>query len=77
MNLSIERWDNMADQNRQKIHNLLFKMNDDDRNQLCCLLIKSGYAVRIGKERPGGKGQTKYYVEYWEEIDNDNENNNS
>jgi hypothetical protein len=46
-------------------------MNDDDRNQLCCLLVKSGYAVRIGKERPGGKGQTKYFVEFWEENDND------
>ena len=46
----------MADQSRQRIHNLLCKMNDD-RNQLCCLLVKSGYAVRVGKERPGGKGQ--------------------
>jgi len=61
----------MADQNRQRIHNLLCKMNDEDRNQLCCLLIKSGYAVRIGKERPGGKGQTKYFVEFWEEADKD------
>ena len=47
-------------------------MNDEDRNQLCCLLIKSGYAARIGKERPGGKGQTKYFVEFWEEAENDN-----
>lgn len=52
---------------RQRVRNLLMKLNDDDRNQLCCLLIKSGYAVRIGKERPGGKGQTMYFVEFWEE----------
>lgn len=57
----------MANKERSRIHNLLCKMNDEDRSQLCCLLIKSGYAVRIGKERPGGRGQTKYFVEYWEE----------
>lgn len=52
-------------QKRQRIYSLMGKINDDDRNSLCCLLVKAGYAVRIGKERPGGKGQTKYYVEYW------------
>ena len=57
----------MANKERSRIYNLLCKMNDEDRSQLCCLLIKSGYAVRIGKERPGGRGQTKYFVEYWEE----------
>lgn len=40
--------------------------------QLCCLLVKAGYAVRIGKERPGGKGQTMYFVEYWVEGDDTN-----
>lgn len=29
-------------------------------------------AVRIGKERPGGKGQTMYFVEYWVEGDDTN-----
>ena len=43
---------------KHKIKNLLQKLNDEDRNTLCCLLIKAGYAARIGKERPGGKGQT-------------------
>ncbi len=62
----------MANKERSRIHNLLCKMNDEDRSQLCCLLIKSGYAVRIGKERPGGRGQTKYFVEYWEENENEN-----
>ncbi len=54
---------------RTRIRNLLLKLNDEDRNTLCCLLVKAGYAVRIGKERPGGKGQTMYFVEYWEESD--------
>lgn len=52
---------------RQRIKNLLGKINDEDRQQLVCLLAKAGYAVRIGKERPGGKGQTMYFVEFWEE----------
>lgn len=59
----------MADQIRSRINNLLGKLNDDDRHQIVSLLAKAGYAVRIGKERPGGKGQTKYYVEFWEERD--------
>lgn len=58
-------------QKRQRIYSLMGKINDD-RNSLCCLLVKAGYAVRIGKERPGGKGQTKYYVEYWVEGDDVN-----
>ena len=58
-------------QKRQRIYSLMGKINDDDRNSLCCL--KAGYAVRIGKERPGGKGQTKYYVEYWVEGDDVND----
>lgn len=58
----------MANQERHKIRNLLQKLNDEDRNTLVCLLAKAGYAVRIGKERPGGKGQTMYFVEYWEEA---------
>jgi hypothetical protein len=42
-------------------------LNDEDRNTLVCLIAKAGYAVRIGKERPEGKGQTQYFVEFWEE----------
>lgn len=52
---------------KHKIKNLLQKLNDEDRNTLCCLLIKAGYAARIGKERPGSKGKTMYFVEFWEE----------
>ncbi len=58
---------------RHKIKNKLQKLNDDDRNNLVCLLAKAGYAVKIGKERPGGKGQTMYYVEFWEEGGTDSE----
>ncbi len=57
---------------RQRIKNLLFKLNDEDRNTLVCLIAKAGYSVRIGKERPEGRGQTQYFVEFWEEPDNDN-----
>lgn len=62
----------MTRENRNRIYSHLNKINDEDRNTLCCLLVKAGYAVRIGKERPGGKGQTKYYVEYWAEGDDVN-----
>lgn len=62
-----ERRGEMADKTRHKIKNLLMKLNDEDRNALCCLLIKAGYAARIGKERYNGKGKTMYFVEFWEE----------
>ena len=45
-----ERRGEMADKTRHKIKNLLMKLNDEDRNTLCCLLIKAGYAARIGNE---------------------------
>ncbi len=61
----------MAKQERHKIKNLLMKLNDEDRNTLVRLLAEAGYAVRIGKERPGGKGQTMYFVEFWEEVEAD------
>lgn len=54
---------------RHRIKKRLFKLNDEDRSQLVVLLTKAGYATRIGKERPGGKGQTQYFVEFWEEDD--------
>ena len=58
-------------QKRFRINNKLSKLNDDDRSNLVGLLVKAGYTVRIGKERPGNKGQTKYFVEYWEEADDE------
>lgn len=54
---------------RHKIKNLLNKLNDDDRRDLCCLLIKAGYTARIGKGKVGSKGKISYYVEYWEETE--------
>lgn len=59
-------------QERHRIKNLLYKLNDEDRNTLVCLIAKAGYAVKIGKERPGSKGQTQYFVEFWEEADDVN-----
>ena len=57
---------------RHRIKNLLFKLNDEDRNTLVCLIAKAGYSVRVGKERPEGRGQTQYFVEFWEEADDVN-----
>lgn len=62
----------MADKKRSRINNLLGKLNDEDRNLLVCLIAKAGYAVRIGKERPDGRKQAMYYVEFWEEEDSEN-----
>lgn len=62
----------MDKKGRHRIRNLLYKLNDEDRNMLVQLLAKAGYAVRIGKELPEGKRTAQYYVEFWEEADNDN-----
>lgn len=68
----IERQGEMADKKRSRINNLLGKLNDEDRNSLVCLIAKAGYAVRIGKERPDGRKQAMYYVEFWEEENSEN-----
>ena len=52
---------------RNRIENILGKLNDEDRSILAGILIKAGYAVKIGKTVPEGKKAAKYYVEYWEE----------
>lgn len=52
---------------RNRIYNLLGKLNDDDRIQLASLILKAGYAARIDKEQPNGKGKTVYFIEFWEE----------
>lgn len=46
-------------------------LNEEDRLALAGLLIKAGYAVRIGhREIPGNtKGKKEYVVEYWEAGD--------
>lgn len=48
--------------------------NEDDRLALCSLLIKAGYAARIGRAAiPGTEdrknAQYEYFVEYWKEAD--------
>jgi len=45
--------------------------NEEDRLSLATLLIKCGYAVRIGRQAVSGKAgvknaQQEYFVEYWE-----------
>lgn len=51
--------------------------NEDDRLALCSLLVKAGYAARIGRGAvPGTMAkknvQYEYYVEYWEETQDEN-----
>lgn len=48
--------------------------NEEDRLALCSLLIKAGYAARIGRTAiPGTENrknaQYEYFVEYWKEAD--------
>ena len=48
--------------------------NEEDRLQIAMLLIKAGYAVRIGRRVVPGQGDKKkaqmaYTVEFWEEDD--------
>lgn len=42
-------------------------MNETDRLKLCELLIKAGYAAKLGKEKQQGKNTYKHFVEYWED----------
>ena len=47
--------------------------NEEDRLQLAAMLIKCGYAARIGRRPiPGKEGRNapqEYFVEYWEVED--------
>lgn len=38
-----------------------------ERLELCKHLIKAGYTVRLGRERPEGKKQYNKFLEYWVE----------
>jgi endonuclease YncB( thermonuclease family) len=44
-------------------------LNEEDRLMIARLLVKAGYAVKIGyRTIPGNaKGKKEYIVEYWEE----------
>lgn len=46
----------MADKARHKIRNLLMKLNDEDRNTLCCLLDQSGICGQNWKRAARRKG---------------------
>ena len=53
---------------RQRIYNIKSNaLNEDNRLELSRLLIKAGYAVRIGKERKSNSKTYIHFVEYWEE----------
>lgn len=53
---------------RQRIENTARQeLNDEDRLELCRLLIKAGYTVRLVKEKPEGKNRYEKYIEYWKE----------
>lgn len=46
-------------------------LNEAERLDMARLLIKAGYTVRLGKERPAGKSTAySYFVEYWDSEDN-------
>ena len=50
-----------------KIHSMKSGgLNEADRLELARLLIKAGYTVRLGKEKPEGKPKAAYvhFVEY-------------
>lgn len=65
----------MAEGQRQRIYPVLKgKINDEDRTTISALLVKAGYTVRVGSEKPGGKGQSIYFIEYWEENDEQKQN---
>lgn len=40
-------------------------LREDEWLEMARLLIKAGYTVRIGKEKPEGKSQTVKFIEYW------------
>ena len=43
------------------------RLSDDDKLDLCRLLVKAGYAVRIGRENVGTGEKKRYerFIEYW------------
>ena len=38
-----------------------------DRENLCLILVRNGYVVKIGSEKSGANTKLKYYVEYYKE----------
>jgi len=54
---------------RNRIYNESGKLNDDDRQKLGAILMKAGYAARIGSERRAKNSTRTYFVEFWKEDD--------
>lgn len=55
---------------RRRIYNVCGgQLNAEERLDLAKMLVRAGYAARIGRERPEGKpnGALIYFVEYWQE----------
>ena len=49
---------------KQRISSVKDKgLNEQERLELAKLLIKAGYVVKIGREKPPGKNSYVYYVE--------------
>lgn len=42
-------------------------LNEADRLDIARLLIKAGYTVRVGKEKPAGKNRNIHFVEFTED----------
>lgn len=52
---------------KQRVYSLARTgLNESDRLELARLLIKAGYAVRIGRAK-NAKGVAETFVEYWKE----------
>lgn len=53
---------------KQRIYGLARTgLNESDRMEIARLLIKAGYAVRIGRDK-NAKGVTEAFVKYWKEM---------
>lgn len=42
-------------------------LTDAERLELCRLLIKAGYAAKLGKEKQSGKQTYEHFIEFWED----------
>lgn len=46
-------------------------LNEVDRLEIAKLLIKAGYTVRLGKDKPANGKTYSHFVEYFEEGSNE------
>lgn len=54
---------------KQRIYSLKSgSLNESERIEIARLLLKAGYAARLGREKPQGKPSSayEYFVEFWE-----------